>query len=337
MDNDNKMPNGTENENKNIHSRLKEMSIFSMKKMFEKICRVAVCAVLVCIAVSLAPSAMAEECSTHIFDDDGFCTACGGYQEPNTDESGVYQIANAGNLYWFAAEVNGGSTTICAKLTKNIIVNSGVLKSDGTLNSGEFKDWTPIGSYYDAAGTFDGDGHSVSGLYFNDNSEQYVGLFGNLNGGTVQNVGVVDAYFCGEQYVGGVAGRSINNGTIKNCYNAATVIGTDKNYCYLGGVVGWVSNGTVESCYNIGTVSGSGESVGGVVGYIKSTTDSYTPSGVENCYNTGAVGGDIEVGGVVGTIAPTASGSIINVTNCFNSGAVSGYNNVGGVAGLQMV
>ena len=54
-------------------------------------------------------------------------------------------------------------------------------------------------------GTFDGQGHTISGLYFNDVDASYVGLFGG-NCGTIKNVGVVDSYFCGSNYVGGVCG-----------------------------------------------------------------------------------------------------------------------------------
>ena len=150
---------------------------------------------------------------------------------PNKDGNGVYQIGSAEELYGFAQLVNGGNTTASAVLTKDIVVNTGVLKADGTLNTGTFTDWTPIGNNSNKyTGTFDGQGHTISGLYFNDSITDYVGLFGFLESGEIKNVGVIDSYFNGHWRVGGVCG--CNRGTITGCYNAGTVSGSG----YVGGV-----------------------------------------------------------------------------------------------------
>lgn len=85
---------------------------------------------------------------------------------------------------------------------------------------------------YSYSGTFDGQGHTVSGLFFNNTSVQYVGLFG-VNSGTIQNVGVVDSYLNGYSSVGGVCGHN-KYGSITNCYNTGTVSGS----WYAGGVCG---------------------------------------------------------------------------------------------------
>ena len=128
--------------------------------------------------------------------------------------SNPYQISTAAHLYWFAALVNGKltdgtvqNTGACAKLMNNITVNSGVLKSDGTINSGSvsgFTAWTPIGYYNSSSseyasynGTFDGNGKTISGLYLDNADMDYIGLFG-FSYGTIQNVGVVDSYFHGK-------------------------------------------------------------------------------------------------------------------------------------------
>ena len=113
-----------------------------------------------------------------------------------------YQISNADELYWFAALVIGDKSvsgiTIanpksCAKLMNDITVNEGVLDASGNLNSGKpFIEWTPIGNQMPYSGTFDGQGHTVSGLYLDNTGTAYVGLFGS-NCGTIQNVGVVDS------------------------------------------------------------------------------------------------------------------------------------------------
>ena len=189
-----------------------------------------------------------------------------------------YKIGTAAELYWFAAQVNGGTTDINAVLTENIVVNTGVLKSDGTLadDTSGFTSWTPIGnSSNQYIGTFDGQGHTVSGLYFNNTNAYNVGLFGYVssnetNKGSVSNVGVVDSYFNGYVRVGGVCGY--NSGTITNCYSTAAVIGANQ----VGGVCG-ENHGTIAFCYNTGTVSGT-KYVGGVCGFNSVNTP------IANCY-----------------------------------------------------
>ena len=250
--------------------------------------------------------------------ENGFCP--GGCYEPATlNAEGYYEISNAGQLYWFMEKVNSGDNTINGKLTANIVVNQGVLQSDGTLNEGNFRAWTPMGyyrNYNDSAvfgGTFDGDGHTVSGLYFNNSEANYVGLFG-WNSGKVQNVGVINCYFNAAACVGGVVSYNYDDGTVQNCYNTGTVIG-DVN---VGGVVGF-NYDTVQNCYNTGTVIGNNY-IGGVVGFHYDDT-------VSNCYNTGTVKGDDLVGGILGY---TQDG---NVSNCYNTGTVSGTDRVGGMWG----
>ena len=284
--------------------------------------------------------------------DNGFCTFCGIYvPATDSDGDGVYEISNAGQLYWFAGLVNGTldgvaqNKNACAKLTTSITVNTGVLTADGTLNSensATFRTWTPIGSgsYF---GTFDGQGFTVSGLYFNDANTNFVGLFGHIGeNGSVSNVGVVDSYFSGKQYVSGVCG--VNAGTITNCYHTGTVSGASCvggvcgsnskgiTNCYnagivsgtissIGGVCGYNGYGTITNCYNIGTVNGN-NAVGGVCGYNCGDN-----SIISNCHNTGTVSGEQYVGGVCGR------NDNVTITNCYNTGAVSGTDRIGGVCG----
>ena len=248
----------------------------------------------------------------------------------------VYEISNAGQLYWFADKVNNDNATYGsanAVLTADIVVNENLLDSlnydaDGKVTNGErFIGWTRIGwSGWDGeeflenpyTGTFDGQNHTVSGLYFNDADKYNVGLFGVVyNDGSVSNVGVVDSCFYCDGDVGGVCGSSY--GTISNCYNTGRVSGNDAN---VGGVCGG-SDGTITNCYNTGAVSSNSSRVGGVCG------DNRQNGKISNCYNTGTVSGATAVGGV--------SGRNCNIiTNCYNVGTVSatGNNpNVGGVCG----
>ena len=243
----------------------------------------------------------------HSLDPDGFCTKCGGY-EPATlttdkhdingdgEKDAVYEIVNAGQLYWFAALVNGTladgtaqNPSAKAVLVNDITVNTGVLTADGTLASdvSGFRVWTPVGNDSNPyQGTFDGQSHTVRGLYFNNSATDYVGLFGYIgNGGKISNVGVVDSYFYGKNDVGGVCGYRY--GSISNCYSASAVSG----YHNVGGVCGLHDYGVISNCYSAGAVSGSSY-VGGVCG---------TNSGsISNCYSAGTVSCNDCAGGVCG-------------------------------------
>ena len=217
--------------------------------------------------------------------------------------------------------------------------------------------WQPIGIQYlrdgtsatrSFSGSYDGGSHTVSGLFTpagEGNGYSYQGLFGHVYGqsssnlATISNVGVIDSFVQGDDYVGGVVGRSLF-AMVDNCYNTGSVSGSTQ---YSGGVVGYGSAtncyntgsvegyrcvggvagfGTATNCYNTGSVEGSDDYVGGVIGEAEGDT-------VENCYNTGSVEGYRYVGGVVGF---TLSGGA--VTNCYNTGSVSGSGSqVGGVVG----
>ena len=234
----------------------------------------------------------------------------------------VYEISNAGQLYWFAGLVNGTldgvkqNPSANAILTANITVNENLLDSlqydaEGNVSNGsDFISWTPIADCMEDhttqySGTFDGNNKTVSGLYLNGNSTR-IGLFGSSEAdGNIKNVGVVDSYFKGNDFVGGVCGR--NDGTITNCYNAGNLTAIDPTAA-IGGICGYNDNGgTIANCYNTGTVTATGSvaSVGGVCGC--------STAPISNCYNTG-------------TVTATSSGADISgicgyyfgpVTNCY--------------------
>ena len=276
-----------------------------------------------------------KETETHSIGENGFC-ACNEVYQPadlTTDKydmdgdgskDAVYEISNAGQLYWFAGLVNGtlsGETqnaSANAVLTADIVVNKNVLKSDGTVNEGTFKEWTPIAtSASPYTGIFDGQNHTISGLYFNQEDSYDVGLFGR-NNGKIANAGILDSYFYGTSKVGGVCGNNYT-GTITNCYNTGSVSGLGS----LGGVSGYNYTGNITNCYNTGNVSGSSGFVGGVSGYNSKGT-------IINSYNAGSVSGLEYVGGVSGI---NYTGSI---TDCYNIGSVSSSEgNVGGVNGYN--
>lgn len=216
----------------------------------------------------------------HVGYENGFCTGCDAYQPAQKDADGVYEIFNAGQLYWFAGLISGTLTDgtaqdsyASAMLIADIVVNQNVLKADGTLNEGTYRSWTPIGKesarFYR---TFDGNNHTISGLYY-DNSDpigKMIGLFGYINGGTVQNVGVIDSYINGFEFVGGISGYMLK-GTITNCYFKGSIIAN----AYIGGICG-LNSDTISNCYSMASIRG-GEYQGGIAGRV------YDKDNV-NCY-----------------------------------------------------
>ena len=267
----------------------------------------------------------------------GFCDCCGIYDAPELVDD-VYQIGNAGQLYWFAQQVNSGKPYINAVLTADITINKNVL-IDGELNPDTtvvngFRTWTPIGkgtdhSYY---GSFDGQNHSISGLYY-QGGDFYVGLFGYLSyGAVVKNLKLTDSYFnvdasgTSHFYAGGIA-ASLTGGRIENCRNEANL---RVNYDYsadVGGIVGFVStNGTVSHCRNSGKLHGGNTdilSIGGIVG---------TAVGViTDCGNTGDIIVDNGVNTIVGGVSNGGT-----LENCFNTGSFDITSTVfypGGISG----
>lgn len=130
--------------------------------------------------------------------------------EPSLNENGYYEISNADELYWFAEKVNGGDSVINATLTADITINENVIV-DGKLaeDTSSFKAWTPIGKNYDNvySGKFDGQGHTISGLYVNG-TDTYVGFFGRItNNVEITGVNVANSYIKGVQNVGGIVGN----------------------------------------------------------------------------------------------------------------------------------
>ena len=224
----------------------------------------------------------------------------------------VYEISNAGQLYWFAGLVNGTLDGVKqnklanAVLTANITVNENLLDSlqydaEGNVSNGsDFISWTPIADWMENrttqySGTFDGNNKTVSGLYFNGDST-CIGLFGSSESdGNIKNVGVVDSYFKGNDHVGGVCGN--NAGTITNCYNAGNLTAAIESHADIGGICGYNNGGTVTNCYNTGTVTATGSVafVGGVCGCSIEL--------ISNCYNIGTVtaaSSDADISGICG-------------------------------------
>ncbi len=182
---------------------------------------------------------------------------------------------------------------------------------------GTDKGWLPLGDGDDRFnGSFDGCGHTISGLYIN-RTGMIVGLFGYVGeDGEISNVGLVDVEVSGSSSVGGLVGRNWG-GTVENSYATGTVSGEEA----VGGLVGWNIESLVENSYATGTVSG-GMYIGGLVGWNWGGT-------VENSHATGDVSGNWYVGGLVGQNYESTS----TVSNSYSMGGVSGVMYTGGLVG----
>lgn len=254
--------------------------------------------------------ALVEELHEHAFVN-GFCETCDDYQAANQtvgvyDLDGdsstadvVYEIGNAGQLYWFASLVNGGEYGANGVLVADVVVNENVLTEEKELNGdgSNLRVWTPIGKGSNGyTGTFFGGNLTVSGLYFNDATANDVGLFSVVNG-KISGVKIADSYFNANERVGGIVGKL--TGLVKLCENSATVQGVED----VGGIVGYLEYNTVTACANKGKIVGSG-----IVGNAH-------PGTVSNCYSIGEVTGS----GIAGK--DYANG----VSNCYYlSGSATG-------------
>ena len=234
-----------------------------------------------------------------------------GYTEVS---EGNYTVTSAEGLKNIAELVNGGKTDINITLDKNIDLTG--------------KEWTPIGTSSSSyTGTFDGGGHTITGLTVTG-SDQYAGLFGYIDKvGTVKNVVLEDVQITSDNssgYAGGVAGDSW--GTIENCSVSGSVSGTT----FAGGVVGSQWGGSITGCNSSATVKGEAY-VGGIAGETNSGAS------LTGCYATGDVTvendgtNNSHAGGVVGY---NEGGTL---TACYATGSVTGSGSgtiyVGGVTG----
>ena len=288
-------------------------------KTFKQTLSILLSLILICGAFTALPVSAAEVADAASVGLNGTGTA----EDP-------YQIGTKEELFKFADIVNGmngetQNTAACAKLTQDIDLQNA--------------EWRPIGKAGNYTGTFDGQGHSITGL--NVVWDYYAGLFETIsNGGTVQNVsvsGAVSGTYCvggiagdnygtilacinngtvsGKYYVGGIVGNN-HGGTVQACINNGKVSGDH----YAGGIVGDSDGGTVQACSNSGTVSCVEDLVGGITGLNKDAA-------VTNCYNTGVVTGSGNAGGITGD-------NFGAVTNCYNTGSVTcTISNAGGIAG----
>ncbi|WP_337791078.1 fimbrillin family protein [Alistipes putredinis] len=234
------------------------------------------------------------------------------------ESNGSYTVTSADGLMNIAKLVNGGKTDINITLDTDIDLTG--------------KDWTPIGTDYDNSykGTFDGGGHTITGLTFTTNDE-YAGLFGWLNrAGTVKNVVMEGVQITSNQIYGGSIGGVVGYGwgTIENCSVSGSVSGT----VYVGGVVGVQIGGSITGCSSSATVKGTVD-VGGVAGQTNSSAT------LTACYATGNViiemdpKKNIAGGSLVGMNAGSSLLACYATGNVTSTGSSTGYMHIGGFLG----
>ena len=234
------------------------------------------------------------------------------------ESNGSYTVTSADGLMNIAKLVNGGKTDINITLDTDIDLTG--------------KDWTPIGTDYDNSykGTFDGGGHTITGLTFTTNDE-YAGLFGWLNrAGTVKNVVMEGVQITSNQIYGGSIGGVVGYGwgTIENCSVSGSVSGT----VYVGGVVGAQIGGSITGCSSSATVKGTVD-VGGVAGQTNSSAT------LTACYATGNViiemdpKKNIAGGSLVGMNAGSSLLACYATGNVTSTGSSTGYMHIGGFLG----
>ena len=230
----------------------------------------------------------------------------------------TYTVYNTNGLMNIAELVNGGKSDINITLDTDIDLTG--------------KDWTPIGTDYDNSykGTFDGGGHTITGLTFTTNDE-YAGLFGWLNrAGTVKNVVMEGVQITSHQIYGGSIGGVVGSGwgTIENCSVSGSVSGT----VYVGGVVGVQIGGSITGCSSSATVKGTVD-VGGVAGQTNSSAT------LTACYATGNVtieinpAKNIAGGSLVGMNAGSSLLACYATGNVTSTGSSTGKVHIGGFLG----
>ena len=230
------------------------------------------------------------------------------YTPPQKDADGTYLIGSPDELMWFN---QNAQMTDSARLTADICINEDVKADTASLYK-----WTPISNYDKRyTGSFDGAGHTVSGLYIvTTNGTKGIGMFGYAGTGSmISNLTLADSIINGTaNYTGGIAGDAYD---MQNCHvlKSVTVTGTQ----YVGGVAGYVDH-SISKCSNAATVTASSSNVGGITGNMNGRN-------MLACYNSGTITGASLVGGLAGALY---SGGTID--SCYNTGTVKATKGVAG-------
>lgn len=265
--------------------------------------------------ISRAAVLYIEKEHQHIYNNNGFCDFCGKYQPAVLNGNGFYEIRNAGQLFWFAALINGDKSN--ADFEAQQKGANAILLNDIDL---EEREWTPIGNY--ETGIFDGNNYTISNLRISKNSSGNAissqGFFGSVTGGTIKNFTILGEVKTTDYNVGGIAGSTSKDTILSNIIANVDVTGNEK----VGGIVG-NNSGIITNCYNNGNVTGVVELTGGITGF--------NDGSIIKCNNTGDVSSSYDF---IGGIAGYNSG---NIKLCSNSGNIKSPGSyIGGIAGENL-
>jgi hypothetical protein len=267
-----------------------------------------------------------------------------------------YQISSLDNLLWLST--TSAVWDKCFIQTADIDASAtSTWNSDG---SGGYYGFSPIGMDVSFTGSYDGNNHTISHLYIHRPDDDYYsqGLFGFVQGATIENLGLIAVDITGGGTAAALIGSNTHYLTVSNCFSSGSVSGSYQ----VGGLIGYTRNysgetNTITNCFSTCSITAGGTDAGGLVGQARSTSTGTLK--ISNCYSSGSVSGTYNAGGLVGycnyyceveNCYSTADVSAINnkigglvgynyyssITNCYSAGSVSGSSsssNVGGLVG----
>jgi hypothetical protein len=266
-----------------------------------------------------------------------------------------YKIGSAANLLALAANKSDYSKHFV--LTADIDLNSNTFTTAVIAPDTKSSD----GFYgYAFTGTFDGAGHKITNLTINTSGagNDYLGLFGYIDGGEIKNLGLENVRVTGgidSSCLGGLAAD--NNGDIRNCFSTGNVTGGNTS-TFLGGLAGY-NSGSIDDCNSTAAVTGgndssslgglAGESEGNIrncfaTGNVTGGDNSYNAGGlagynslssIRNCFSTGNVAGGDDSGALGGLVGWNNDGG--NIINCYSTGDVTGGFRLGGLVGYNLL
>ena len=269
-------------------------------------------------------------------------------------EAEPYLISTGGELAYIAEQVNNGVASYCNgyySMTSDIYLNDVSGFDSWGPDSAGLNEWTPIGQSNPFGGYFDGNSHTVYGMFIKGSASSYIGLFGFLKGSsntaraTIKNLRVAYSLICANKatsMVGGIVAR-MDNAEVENCSSDVdiTITGSKVNLT-VGGVVGFApgTGFAIRNCSNAGNLyietTGSWSNIGGIIG---AGNDKNNNNGiVENCYNLGAITHEAVskgVGGIIGMEGDDNELGTVYIRNCYNLGKITGGSaNVAGICGF---
>ncbi len=239
-------------------------------------------------------------------------------------ESDPYQVTNADELF----EVRGDLAAYY-KLMNDIDLTQWIQEDNPKQG------WNPIGNATGRfSGTFDGNNHSIRGLYINRPNQSYIGLFGSVCNATIKNIALINPQIIGGSYVGGLVGDSYGSRQTTNITNAITIAGHVEGSNYVGGILGYVQSYdpgssyrntvNIDGCYSSTTLIATGNYCGGIVG---GNNTYYPTSNLTNNQFAGTILSQTTAGGIIGF------GYYGDITCNVSRGSIRAEGNASGIVG----